>query len=512
MADYQGNFMNALQGGFQFGQQIKQKRDQENINQLAGQAYGAPEEQRPQLLGQMAGINAQAAREQEKAFEMSDERRDRTMINMAKLLTSTPAAGRPALWKKMYSTLGRIGLEGLPPDYDDTSAPVIMGAAQSIVKALGGADPSQKMFSQKILDNGNIANTMADGTVVDTGIKADRQMWFRDVAGVEPGVVDKTGKVTPLTNAGDPAPPPAPPLPYAPPRMGEVSDDDPVAARLQAFSDQLKAMNLPPEQQQILMTAFEQKQDVVPTAIPPESAAPQPPTQASSTGGSTGPAAARPAISPAEAERLRMQQEAADRQRQGNAPAGQRFRPDGSLENIPGARVPATGADKPLPVGALKELLAVEDSIGVAERVFRTAAKHLGRIADGKLKINPAMGLAARGRTAFGAANANDVNYNELVADRTQLVNDSLLLNKGVQTEGDAQRAANALMNSEDEASTIRAFQRLVEINKQGMALQNRKAEVVRANYGQGRSQAAERAQTSVDADVDDLLSKYGVQ
>ncbi len=326
MADYQQNFFNALQNGFQFGQQIKQVRDQNAFAKLASEGYGASPQDRPGIIQQAVAVNPEAGFAMEQNLGQSEDRRTRTMVNMAKMLTNAPEAARPGLYQQMYPTLGRLGMTDMPAAYDEASAPTIMGAANSIVKSLGNIDGSQKMFSQKILANGNIANTMADGTVVDTGIKADRQAWFRDVAGVEPGVVDKSGNVTPLTNAGDPAAPPSPAPTYAPPRAGEVSDADPVAARLQAFSEQLRAMDLPPEQQQILMTAFEQQQDVVPTPAPPETAAPQPPTQAPSTGGSTGPAATRPVPGP-------------------GIPSGYRQRADGTgLEVIPGG--PAEIANK----------------------------------------------------------------------------------------------------------------------------------------------------------------------
>lgn len=182
-----------------------------------------------------------------------------------------------------------------------------------------------------------------------------------------------------------------------------------------------------------------------------------------------------------------------------------------SVLNKPSAAA-GDASNKPIPVGALKPLLEVEDALSGAESAFSLSAKHLGRIADRSLEIGPAQSLSAKARTTFGQANANDVNYNELKADRTKLVNDSLRLNKGVQTEGDAKRAADEMMNSDDEASTVRAFKRLVEINKRGMALQQRKRETIMGNYGRGGKQQGgqQPAPAAQSDDVSDLLSKYG--
>lgn len=150
----------------------------------------------------------------------------------------------------------------------------------------------------------------------------------------------------------------------------------------------------------------------------------------------------------------------------------------------------AAGA-KPMPIGAVREDMAIEDALGVSENVFRIAQKHLSRIAAGELEMGPMAAAGAAMRTKLNNTNANDVKYNELVADRTKIVNDSLILNKGVQTEGDAQRAVTAMMNANDIKTTVAALKRLVEVNKRGVALQQRKRQLLRANYGRQAEQQA---------------------
>jgi hypothetical protein len=147
MADYQNNLLASLQGGWNFGQQIKQQRDTNQLNRLAQLSYEAPQEQRQSLLGQMAAISPRAAQQQEQSFASADERRNTTMVNMAKLLTSAPEQARPALWQRFVPTLSQFGLSQLPTEYNAETAPVIDQAAQSLVQAYGGGARSNEQFT-----------------------------------------------------------------------------------------------------------------------------------------------------------------------------------------------------------------------------------------------------------------------------------------------------------------------------------------------------------------------------
>ena len=158
----------------------------------------------------------------------------------------------------------------------------------------------------------------------------------------------------------------------------------------------------------------------------------------------------------------------------------------------PSGTAAAGGGSKPLPVGALKELLGVEDALGGAQVLNDIIQKNADRLSSGELRISPARALAAKGRTALGMATANDVALNEWNADITKIVNESLRLNKGVQTEGDAQRAANELMNANDQRTAAAALQRLAGFNRQAVELQQRKAQLVNSNYGRASSQGAD--------------------
>lgn len=175
----------------------------------------------------------------------------------------------------------------------------------------------------------------------------------------------------------------------------------------------------------------------------------------------------------------------------------------------------STLGDKPVPVGALKELLGVEEALGGTQVLNEIIKKNAGRLADGSLQISPTNAALSWGRTGLGIATDNDVALNEWKSDLTKIVNESLRLNKGVQTEGDAQRAANELMSANDPKTAAAALARLSKFNRQAVELHTRKQSIINANYGRSATPGIETAPTlgtPSGAPVDDLLGKYGIR
>lgn len=153
----------------------------------------------------------------------------------------------------------------------------------------------------------------------------------------------------------------------------------------------------------------------------------------------------------------------------------------------PGGKVPGGtlgDSSKPLPVGALKELLGIEDALGGTQVLGSIIAKNRDRLDNGTLQIGPLQSLIGSVRTGLGVAGDSDVALNEWNSDLTKIVNESLRLNKGVQTEGDAQRAANELMNARDARTVRAALGRLETFNNQAIQLQRQKQDLINSNYG----------------------------
>lgn len=181
-----------------------------------------------------------------------------------------------------------------------------------------------------------------------------------------------------------------------------------------------------------------------------------------------------------------------------------------------------SGGAKPLPVGALKELLSVEEALGGTQVLNDIISKNKQRLESGALKVGPLQSILGSARTTLGMSSDEDVALNEWNSDLTKIVNESLRLNKGVQTEGDAQRAANELMNARDEKTIRSALGRLEGFNNRAIELQRRKEALVNSNYGRestlgdmpAPARAPVRAQglPAASGGVDDLLGKYGIR
>ena len=93
--------------------------------------------------------------------------------------------------------------------------------------------------------------------------------------------------------------------------------------------------------------------------------------------------------------------------------------------------------------------------------------------------------LINAGRNAAGISSEQSRNFASFKSTLERLRNESLRLNTGVQTDGDAQRAWNELFQNINDTGLVQ--QRLAEIqgiNKRGAELQKLRADSVRANYG----------------------------
>jgi len=140
---------------------------------------------------------------------------------------------------------------------------------------------------------------------------------------------------------------------------------------------------------------------------------------------------------------------------------------------------------KPLPPAALKMQQESLDSIGISSSVNADLAALDKQIDGGKLSFGPIGNTVSRARNAVGYSSEASRNFATFTATLERLRNESLRLNNGVQTEGDAQRAWNELMSNINDTALVQ--QRLKEIqgiNKRAADLHRLRVDSVRGNYG----------------------------
>lgn len=147
--------------------------------------------------------------------------------------------------------------------------------------------------------------------------------------------------------------------------------------------------------------------------------------------------------------------------------------------------VPGGAQAKPIPVGALKMQQEELDEIGNASGINSQLSRFYNDISNGSLELGPLQNLISSGRNLAGVSNDNSRNYASYQAMLEKARNDSLRLNKGVQTEGDAQRAWNELVRSSNDPQVV--LQRLAEIQKlndRAIELRRSNIQTIRSNYG----------------------------
>ena len=138
-----------------------------------------------------------------------------------------------------------------------------------------------------------------------------------------------------------------------------------------------------------------------------------------------------------------------------------------------------------LPVQALKLQQEELDAIALSSNISSDLSELNKQITSGDLTVGPVENLFSRGRNLSGNSTPNSRNFASFTATLEKLRNDSLRLNKGVQTEGDAQRAWNENFPSLNDGKALQ--QRLGEIQKindRGVILRQNNVDVIRSNFG----------------------------
>jgi cytochrome c556 len=133
----------------------------------------------------------------------------------------------------------------------------------------------------------------------------------------------------------------------------------------------------------------------------------------------------------------------------------------------------ANKAQKVLPAGALKleseNITAGYEAANLSSQVD----SQIKSIISSKLELSPVKNAQLATKSAFGSTDPEVLAYNDFNQFKTKLVNDTLRLNKGTQTEGDAVRAANELTNARSTQDAIRSLQKIRDINAKAVAMQN---------------------------------------
>jgi hypothetical protein len=120
---------------------------------------------------------------------------------------------------------------------------------------------------------------------------------------------------------------------------------------------------------------------------------------------------------------------------------------------------------KPLPSYLAKEEETDYGTATAATNLASDANNFINRIKSGEIKFGLKDKASIRTRQAFGSQDPDVIAREDYDKFLKVLTNESLRLNKGTQTEGDAVRAAKELESSESPQAAAAAMRRLVDIN-----------------------------------------------
>lgn len=123
--------------------------------------------------------------------------------------------------------------------------------------------------------------------------------------------------------------------------------------------------------------------------------------------------------------------------------------------------------------------------IGTASQMNSRLNPYVNDLESRKLDLGPVRNIFMQGQNALGMSSPQSREFATFRSDLEKMRNDSLRLNKGVQTEGDAQRAWNELFsNLNDEKLVAQRLRQIQSYNEQAIRFHQANVNQRRAQYG----------------------------
>lgn len=440
MANALADFLGGYQAGNEITQQQRQQRQQNQLTQLAPQIVSGD----PQAYAQAAAINPQAAQQ----YQAGGDEIARRARGAAKFLQSALQSGNQQQIMAARQTIKPF-MDTLKPGSSyplDLDPQQEMAGIQGFLAQTSYLDPTMngqgQVQSTYVDAQGNRVAIMRNGSTQVLGQDSPK-MQIIDTGDGFYGVNKGTLQAAPVSTRG-----------------GSTATAMPTEADMNAdaqIANEMIAAGIPEAQVDAFLTARGQRATSM---------------QQPNAGSQLRKAPA--AVTPYQQAQLGMDQQRLRLQEEANA----RAQAQADRNNSPGA--------KPLPLTAQKTAFDLQDQVQNASNVISMAQKHLDRLNSGQLDVSRGAQAAGWLRSTTGLNDENSINLAELDSDKTQIVNESLRLNKGVQTEGDAQRAAREIMAANDSASLKRSLERMQAINRRASQLKQQQLGQLYANYGRG--------------------------
>jgi hypothetical protein len=153
-------------------------------------------------------------------------------------------------------------------------------------------------------------------------------------------------------------------------------------------------------------------------------------------------------------------------------------------EGMP-AYSPTAQVNKPMPPTSLKMQNESLEAISTASNIKTDLSELKNQIESGNLNLGLFSNIANKGLNKAGISTEESRNFATLENTLARLRNDSLRLNKGVQTEGDAVRAWEELINNINDKDLVKKrLEEITRLNDRAVNQHRLNIDTIRSNYG----------------------------
>lgn len=141
--------------------------------------------------------------------------------------------------------------------------------------------------------------------------------------------------------------------------------------------------------------------------------------------------------------------------------------------------------NKPMPATALKLQNETLEDLKTANNIDADLGTVIKQLETGQLKLGPLQNKISEGMNWAGKSDELSRNYGTFKTNLEKMRNDSLRLNKGVQTEGDAVRAWDEILsNMNDTAFVTKRLKEVQTLNQRAADFKKLSIEEIRSNFG----------------------------
>jgi hypothetical protein len=152
-----------------------------------------------------------------------------------------------------------------------------------------------------------------------------------------------------------------------------------------------------------------------------------------------------------------------------------------------------SGGSKPLPTSALRIVDEANQAIAASAESKALVDAAIAKLEGGQVKLGAAENLKSRGKNWAGKSDDNSRAYADVQQTFEKLRNNYMLLAKGVQTEGDAQRAWASEIGEfvqNDNALALQQMKKAQGMVDRAIAAQEARVDTVYSNFGSERPEA----------------------